>query len=207
MLGIDLSSQMLDVAGKRAAARGLTNVSFERTDAQTHVFAPETFELAVSSFGCMFFDDPVAAFANIGRALKPGGQIRFAAWRALKDNPWLMAVREALAMGRDLPFPPLEAPTPFSLSDPDRTLSLFTDAGFTDIELAPLDQPMIPGKDADDAYAFASQMGIVKGLSHDLDDAQRAEGLGKLRQALVDHETTDGVLLDTAAWIISARKS
>jgi SAM-dependent methyltransferase len=206
VLGVDLSSQMLDVAGKRAAARGLTNVAFEQADAQTHAFVESAYDVAVSSFGVMFFDDPVAAFSNIGRALKPGGQVRFAAWRALQDNPWLMSIRGALAMGRDLPFPPLEAPTPFSLSNPERTTSLLSAAGFVDIDLTPLDEPMIPGSDADDAYSFISQIGIVKGLSHDLDDAQRVQALANLRQMLAEHETPDGVLVDTAAWIISARK-
>jgi SAM-dependent methyltransferase len=206
VLGVDLSSQMLAVAAKRAAARGVLNVEFVRADAQTHKFDAGRFDLAISGMGVMFFDDPVAAFRNIATAIKPGGTICFAAWRALQENEWLMAIRGALALGRDLPVPPLQAPTPFSLSDPDRTRSLLADAGLRDVALAPLDEPMIPGADADDAFAFVRQIGMVKGLTETLDDEQRAQAFANLRQVLADHQTSDGVQLNTAAWIITARK-
>jgi ubiquinone/menaquinone biosynthesis C-methylase UbiE len=206
VLGVDLSSQMLDVAAKRAAARGITNVAFEQADAQTHAFVPASFDLAVSSFGCMFFDDPVAAFTNINAALKPGGRVAFIAWQAMQDNPWLMGIRTSLAMGRDLPFPPLEAPTPFALSVPARTASLFEAAGFTDVASTAVNEPMVLGRDTDDAYEFFKEAGIAKGLSHDLDDEQKKQGFANLRQFLGDHETPEGVLVDSAAWIISAAK-
>ncbi len=206
VLGVDLSSQMLAVATHRAASRGLTNVSFEQADAQTHAFAPASFDLAVSSFGVMFFDDPVAAFANIGRALKPGGRVSFLAWRSLQENAWLMGIREALAMGRDLPFPPLEAPTPFALSDPERTRTLLEAAGFSDVSSTAVDQPVVLGPDTESAFAFFSQAGLVKGLSEDLDETQRKEGLTRLREFVAAHETPEGVLIDSAAWIITAAK-
>jgi SAM-dependent methyltransferase len=206
VLGVDLSSQMLDVAAKRAAAAGLTNVTFERADAQTHDFAPASFDLAVSSFGVMFFDDPVAAFTNVGRALAPGGRVSFIAWQGLTDNAWLMGVRGALAMGRDLPVPPLEAPTPFSLSDPDRTKSLFAAAGFADVELTAVHQPMVLGKSGADAFRIVSGIGVAKGLTEDLDAATKRQALDNLQQFLTDHESADGVLVDSAAWVISARK-
>lgn len=205
VLGVDLSSQMLDNAAKHAAEAGLTNVSFERADAQTFSFPQASFDLAVSSFGVMFFDDPVAAFTNIASALRPDGRISFMAWRSLQDNEWLMGIRAALAMGRELPFPPLEAPTPFSLADRDRTTSLLDAARFTDVALTLLEEPMVVGRDVDDAFAFVSKIGIVQGLSHDLDDQQKAQGLENLRQMLADHVTPDGVLLNTSAWVISAR--
>ena len=206
VLGVDLSSKMLEVAAKRAAARGLSNTEFIRADAQTHAFPDEAFDLAVSSFGCMFFEDPVVAFANIGRALKRDGRVAFIAWRPLQENAWLMGLRSALAMGRDLPFPPLEAPTPFALSNPERTASLFSDAGFTDVTSTPVDQPMVLGANTGDAYEFFKEAGIAKGLSHDLDDEQKKQGFANLRQFLADHETPDGVLVDSASWIITARK-
>lgn len=206
VVGVDLSSKMLDVAAKRAAARGLTNVSFEHVDAQTYPFAPATFDLVVSSFGCMFFDDLVAAFTNITAALKPGGRVSIIAWRPITENTWLMGIRDSLAMGRDLPLPPLEAPTPFSLSSPERTRSLLEAAGLTEVVSTPVDEPMVLGKDLDDAYEFFKEAGLSKGLSQDLDDAQRKEGFAKLRQFLADHETPEGVLVGSAAWIISATK-
>jgi SAM-dependent methyltransferase len=110
VLGVDLSSQMLEEARRRAAAEGLANVSFEQADVQVHPFADGAFDAAISSFGAMFFADPVAAFANIGRALRPGGRLAVLAWRDLGRNQWVTAIRDALALGRALPEPPAERP-------------------------------------------------------------------------------------------------
>ena len=119
VLGIDLSTRMLELARTRSAEQGLDNVTFAHGDAQVFPFEPESVDLAMSSFGAMFFNDPVAAFTNIGGAVTPGGTLALMAWRTLPENEWLMALRGALALGRELPVPPPDAPTPFSLADPD----------------------------------------------------------------------------------------
>ncbi|HUR52046.1 MAG TPA: methyltransferase domain-containing protein [Mycobacteriales bacterium] len=204
--GIDLSTAMLDLARKRSADEGLTNVSFVRGDAQVFRFAPSSFDLAMSSFGAMFFTDPVAAFSNIGGALHGGGRLQLLAWRTLQENAWLMALRDALAMGRELPFPPPEAPTPFALADPDRVRRVLGAAGFVDVELQPLDEPMDLGADAGDALAFATTMGIVEGLTQDLDETSRATAMANLALLFQKHETPDGVLLGSAVWLIQARR-
>ena len=158
----------------------------------------------MSHFGAMFFGDPIAAFANIARGLRPGGRLVLLAWRELERNDWIMTFRRALALGRELPTPPPDAPTPFSLADPDRVRERLSSAGFRDIELDAVDEPMEAGVDADDAYAFFSTVGIVNGLLHDVDDAARAQGLDQLRAAFKEAETADGVLLGTSAWLITA---
>src|SRR5687767_9978445 len=71
--GLDLSGPMLAVARRRAEEAVLDNAAFEQGDAQVHALPEAAFDAAVSRFGVMFFEDPVAAFANIGRALRPGG--------------------------------------------------------------------------------------------------------------------------------------
>jgi SAM-dependent methyltransferase len=69
-------------------------------------FDRQAFDLAISRFGAMFFGDPVAAFRNIGRALRPGGRLALLSWREVGKNEWLLAIREALAAGRTLPRGP-----------------------------------------------------------------------------------------------------
>src|SRR5687768_13877027 len=71
VLGIDLSSRMLADARRRTDEQGLTNVDYVQGDAQVHPFDAGAFDVAVSSFGAMFFADPVAAFANVRRAVRP----------------------------------------------------------------------------------------------------------------------------------------
>lgn len=204
-LGLDLSSRMLALGRARAAAAGLDHVRFEQGDAQIYPFADASFDVAVSSFGAMFFADPVDAFANIRRALRPGGSIAFLVWRDLDRNEWVSEVRTALAAGRDLPTPPPGAQGPFSLADRAITTERLTAAGFADVDLAPVDETMYLGKDTDDAWRFVSTFGMTRGLTHGLDDATQQAALDALRRSLEAHETPDGVRYRAAAWLVTAR--
>ena len=205
--GIDLSTRMLDLARKRTADDGLDNVTFVRGDAQIYPFAPAAFDLVLSCFGVMFFNDPVAAFANIARGLRPGGTLALLAWRTLPENEWLMSLRGALAVGRDLPLPPPDAPTPFALADPERVRGILGSVGFDDVDLVPIDEPVELGTDAADALEFAKTMGIVEGLTDGLDATARAQAMSNLADLFVKRETAAGVLMGSAAWLITARRS
>ncbi|MFP5317961.1 MAG: class I SAM-dependent methyltransferase [Acidimicrobiia bacterium] len=108
-LGVDLSSRMLALARRRAAEQGLTNACFLQADALVHPFTSAAFDLAVSRTGAMLFGDPVAAFTNIARALRPDGRLVLLTWQSLDENPWILEFAEALAGGRNVPSPP---PTP-----------------------------------------------------------------------------------------------
>ncbi len=204
-LGVDLSRRMLDRARAAAEQEGLTNVRFEQADAQVHPLGAATFDVAVSSFGAMFFADPVAAFANIARSLRPGGRLGLLAWRPLGENEWLRTLRGALAAGRDLPTPPVGAPGPFGLADPAGTATVLGEAGFRDVAVEPVEAPMRFGVDLDDAFAFVSTLGMTRGLLHDLDPEAAAAAVDALRQALADATTADGVVLGSAAWLVTAR--
>jgi ubiquinone/menaquinone biosynthesis C-methylase UbiE len=73
-LGVDISAPAIARAREVARTQGLRNVTFECADAQSHRFPQERFDLAINRFGKMFFDDPAAAFANNGPALRPAGR-------------------------------------------------------------------------------------------------------------------------------------
>jgi hypothetical protein len=148
----------------------------------------------------------VAAYTNVGVALCPGGTLALLAWRRLEDNGWLMSLRGALAMGRELPVPPPHAPTPFALAEPERVHTVLGSAGFDDVELEPIDEMIDLGSDASDAMEFAKTMGIVEGLTGDLDLAERTQAMSNLADLFAERETADGVLLPSAAWLITARK-
>ncbi len=61
------------------------------------------------------------------------------------------------------------------------------------------------GPDPDDAYQFIS--GQTAWMVHDLDAETKAHGLDSLRACIADHQTDRGVLYDSAAWLIEARRS
>lgn len=206
-LGVDLSGPMLAYARERAAAEGATNVEFVQADAQVHPFDVEAFDVVLSETGCMFFGDPVAAYTNLARAVRPGGRLALLVWRELDRNEWISAIRGALALGRELPTPPPDAPGhPFSMADPDRVRSMLGTAGFADVAFDPVDEPMVAGTDAEDAYAFFGSGNLANWLLEGVDDTGRAEALGNLRAVFEAAETPEGVLLGTSAWVITARR-
>jgi ubiquinone/menaquinone biosynthesis C-methylase UbiE len=81
VLGVDVSPAMIGRARQRAAEEGLVHVRFEQGDAQTHPLSDGRFDAVLSRFGLQHFTDPPAAFANLTRALQPGGRIAFVCWQ------------------------------------------------------------------------------------------------------------------------------
>lgn len=197
VLGVDLSGQMIALARERS--HGLGGVRFDQADAQVHEFTAAGYDVAISRNGAMFFDDPVAAFGNIRRALKPGGRLVLLAWQPMDDNTWLTTFRAILAAGRDLPKPPPQGAHAFSLSDPARVESLLTDAGFADVRLTGLTRPMYFGEDAADAAEFVSSQ-----FGHLIEADERDEVMAALKADMVLHTTGRGVEYDSASWLIHA---
>ena len=202
-LGVDLSSRMIDLARRTAERERVPNARFEQADAQNHPFADGSFDIAISRNGAMFFGDPEAAFVNIARALRPGGRLVLMSWQPFEKNEWIRTFRSVLAAGRELP-PPVGAAGPFSLSDPERVRHVLTSAGFTDVRLRGLSEPMYFGPDPDDACRFVSTQ--FAGLLDELDANARARALDALRAGMAAQQTDRGVLYDSAAWITVARR-
>jgi SAM-dependent methyltransferase len=202
-LGVDLSSQMLAVARRRAADGGVTNADFLQADAQVHPFDAGHHDVAISRTGAMFFGDPVAAFANIAAALRPGGRLCLLVWKGIEANEWLREIAGALAAGRELPTPPPGAPGPFSLADPVRVRDVLGAAGFVDVDLAGAERPMWFGDTVEVAEEFI--VGLLGWMLDGLDAAQKAAARAALRQTLLAHVGPAGVEFASATWTITAR--
>jgi ubiquinone/menaquinone biosynthesis C-methylase UbiE len=204
-LGVDLSARMLERAREHAREQGLTNVAYEQTDAQVHPFAQGAFDVALSRCGSMFFNDHTAAFRNIGRALPSGGRLVLLTWRAFAQNVWIRKIRDAFAAGRQLPDEPSGRPGPFGLADEGYVRSCLSNAGFADISLTPIDEPIWFGTTLSEALDFWKSSGMSRGLLHDADESLRAKAFDALHELFAAHETDHGVLLDSSAWLITAR--
>jgi SAM-dependent methyltransferase len=135
VLGIDLSEALAALARDRAKEAGADNVSFVVSDAQTSHFPGAPFDVAMSQFGVMFFEEPTAAFANIGAHLRRGARLAFACWQAAQANPWNSgSVLRPFVAAPQHPVNARTPPGPFSLGDPAETESILADAGFADVE-------------------------------------------------------------------------
>lgn len=207
VLGLDLSTAMLAQARALAGDEGLTNVTFAEGDAQVYDFGGEVFDVAISRFGSMFFDDKAAAFANIASALRPGGRMLLVVWQEVARNPQFRTVLGSLAAGRELPAPPPGAPGPFGFADVALGRDVLEAAGFADVTHTAVEASFQAGVDVDDAMDFICRTAMAQSLLKDLDDTQRDGALAVLRAAYEDQATPDGVCFDSATWFISARKA
>lgn len=210
VLGVDLSSEMLAHAAGRAEAEGLTNVSFLLADAQVHEFDEGSFDAVISRFGIMFFDDPVAAFSNIARAMKPGARFAGACWQSVDRNPWMMLpVIEALKLVEmELPNDPT-APGPFAFADKARVGGILDAAGFSDVSFRSFEPELSVGGGAEleRTAEFLMELGPMRRALLDADDDQRAAVREAVAGAIAPFETPSGVVMPSAAWILSATKA
>ena len=206
--GIDISAPMLDHARELAAAANIMNVRFDQADVQTNAFEPASFDVAISRFGVMFFDDPDAAFANIARALRPGGRLAFVCWQELGSNDWLLVPGMAAAQHVSLPeLGPPGGPGMFSLADSGHVYKLLHSAGFVDIDVAAFEVPMLVagGGSLDETLEFLLATGIAHAMLADAEPDAAARGVDAARQALASHHDGEGVRLGAATWVVTAR--
>lgn len=206
VLGVDISEQQLGLARQRVAVTGTTRVQLVLDDAATHDFAPESFDLCFTRFGVMFFADPVAAFRNIRRAMKPNGRLLLAVFRSGSENPW--ATASVAAIRHLVPPPPAlgpEDPGQFSWSDPARIRRVLNGAGFSNVALTPLDVLFTLGADATEAAEFATFIGQGARLLHGQPDETRQAARQAFEGFFKQHEGPGGVSLPGALWLVSAQ--
>jgi SAM-dependent methyltransferase len=204
-LGVDLSEPMVRRARAVAAAEGTVNVRFEQGDAQVYPFPRGRFDVAISRGGLTFFTDPIAAFANIASAVRPGGRLAFVCLQEMANQEWFTVLRSAV-LGR-APEPGAAdpyAPGMFSLTDPDRIRAVLTRAGFAQIAVAPLEVPMVFGPDASSAAEIHLGTGPVRFHLQGADQATGSRALQAVTAALRPFEQPDGVRMRGAYWLVSA---
>jgi SAM-dependent methyltransferase len=200
-LGVDVSWPAIQRARELAGAQGLPNIAFELADAQLRRFPPERFDLAISRFGTMFFDDPVVAFTNIARTLRPGGRLVMMVWQAPERNEWDVAIRRSL----EVPGEPA-GPGPFSFADPLTVREILQTAGLADIAFTDVHEPVFYGPDVAAALDWVHSFTCTSEALKKLDPAAAKRADEGLRQTLAAHLGDDGVWFDSRAWIVTARR-
>jgi SAM-dependent methyltransferase len=202
-LGVDISAPAIERARELARTQGIRNVVFERADAQVHPFPQERFDLAISRFGTMFFADPVAAFGNLRRALRPGGRLVMMVWQAPDRNEWEVAIRQSLA---EPGGSAATGPDAFSLADPPAVRGILEAAGFADVTFTDVHEPVYYGQDVAAALDWVRRFACTREALGRLEPAAAAGALGRLREMLAGHLNEDGVWFDSRAWIVTARR-
>src|SRR6266436_4958470 len=208
VLGADISDQSVARARQRIAAAGLRHAEAIVADVSVHPFEPDSFELAFSRFGVMFFSDPRAAFANVRRAMKPGGRVVLAVFRAASETLWpngpLEAVRHLLP---PIPTPGPAEPGPFSWADPARVHRILDSAGFRDVFLTPIDPVIRLAGDGGEAEAadFVLILGPLTRALPTVSAPQREAVRAALEVFFQKYTRSQGVFLPAANWLVRAR--
>lgn len=211
VVGVDISGALLEAARARADRAGQTHVQFVLGNAATERFT-EPFDLVFSRFGVMYFEDSVAAFANLRKALKPSGRLGFVSWQALAANPWadtpLAAVR-TLHPHHSVPDPLVPGkPGPFYLCEPALVKDILERAGFHELSITPHDEPVLFGGSLtlEDAVEYALQIGpAARFVAHaDLEGDPRVPKL--IANALAPFAGPDGLFIPARTLVVTARR-
>ena len=191
-------------ARRLAASAGVTNARFEVADAQVHPFQGAAFDLVLSNFGVMFFDDPAAAFGNLRKALRRGGRLAFLCWRTRDENPFFtfgFAAAAAVLGLREMSGPDAA----FSLADTGRVSRLLSGAGFGGVEFAKADEPMLIGRDVADVLEYERTFPSAREVLTGLSPAQADELARQVRDSLEAYVSPGGVIMPGAAWLVTAQ--
>ena len=195
VIGVDIAVPLLNLARHRAAH--IPQVTFVQADAQRLDLPDQSADGIFSRFGVMAFVDPLAAFTNFRRILKPLGKLAFVCWRELEAN--------------ELDHMPLQAtglkamadPTPFSFADAEYLRTMLRAAGFDTITVQASDDAVSSGS-LDAMATVLLRVGSLGRILRENPDL-RTEAEPKLRAALADHEQDGLVKLRAATWIVTAR--
>ncbi len=210
VVGVDISAPLTEVASERANKAQIHNVEFVVADAQTHAFVPGSFDLVISQFGLMFFDDPVGAFSNLRHSIAPGGRLAFVSWQGLIRNEWLTLIAREVAKLVEIPdFGGLSrGPGMFALMDKDETTALLESAGFIEVALESLAPNILIGGSGtvDQSMEFLLGMGMARGLIGLAGADAHDEVVEAVRLSLAERYKPDvGVPCEASAWMVTAR--
>jgi SAM-dependent methyltransferase len=203
VLGADISAPLVEAARARAAGFGAAGAEFVQADAQSHRFEPADFDALVSRFGVMFFDDPVEAFRNLRRAVRPGGRLACLAWRSPAENGFMTAAERAAAhLLPQLPERIDGGPGQFGFADSGRVAAILATSGWLGVEIGPVDvECRLPETDL---RVYARRMGPVAELLPTLDDSLRAEVERRLDEAFQPYVQSGEARFTAACWMVTA---
>ena len=195
-----------------ARARTPDGSAIEWVTADVATWQPDrAFDVVISRFGVMFFDDPPAAFVNLARLTAPGGRLCVAVWAArgasaLFQVPLDAAVDALAARGVTTAVPPDDG-GPFSLGDPDAVTAMLTDAGWRDVAWTPrpIRIAVGGGREPDAAAAVAMQLGPTRIVTKDLEPELAAIAQAAVAARFTEHVDAAGhVVLDARIGIVTA---
>ncbi len=203
----DLSAGMLNVAKEKAAARGLSNVSFVVCGAAELPFDDGTFDAVLCRFGFLYFPEQRNALRQMVRTAKPGARISAAVWGRPAENPWATLVLGALAQYAGLSRPPVWMPGVFRCSAPGFMTRLFREAGLVEVVERAVGTDLVHDSPAS-YWAFMVDIAATVALGLEQADHE-AQGLirSDVFQLLGRYEHQGAIRLRSTATIVTGTRA
>lgn len=204
-LGIDISKPLLEVARNRTdiSSESASFIEADASNYQTDI----NYDIAISRFGVMFFDDPTEAFANIMELMELGAEFHFVCWQDQNNNDWVNVPMRALdgLRGEDTPANP-DAPGPFAFARKERIEETLKDAGYHywNIDCLASKMPMAYGKGLEGAVEYMLRIGPASRAFAELSDDKRKIAKSRLYIELEPYLNDDTVELEGRVWLVSA---
>ena len=202
-VGIDISDAMIAAARSRAQQEGST-ATFRCANAEAHRFEPGSFDMIISRFGVMFFEDSVRAFANLRHAAAENAELRFIAWRSEAENPFMTtAERAAAPLLPNLPARQTDVPGQFAFANRDRVHKILEKSGWADIDIRRIDIGCtLPEKEL---IPYLTRLGPVGRMLQEIEEGTRAQVIQRVRAAFDPYVKGAEVRFIAACWMVSAR--
>lgn len=204
--GIDFSAPMIEEARRLSVRVKTGRIDHVEADAQVHDFGAHRFDRIISQFGVMFFSDPVAAFANILQAARPGAQMTLACWGALAENPLFHLPK---TVGESFLAPLASepgAPSPTAFADRDMVCDLLESAGWANVSADPVALELTPPGGVSEIADMALRIGPVARLvqHHEADEGTVAQIAAALRGPLAAYESSAGLRIPALINVFAA---
>jgi SAM-dependent methyltransferase len=205
VLGLDFVEEMLAFAREKAASLGLKNVEFRRMDGEELEAPAGSFDAVTMRWGLMFMPDPVACLKRALGALKKGGTFTTTCWAAPEKNPWASLPLAVLKRHMEVPTPPPGAPGLFAFADPSRLRTTIEAAGFSDVQVEPVELNMCDFDKGAEYVAYTLELaGPIAVLFHQLTKEQQSQ-VAKEMAGEAERIGGGRVVLPGLTWLATAR--
>jgi SAM-dependent methyltransferase len=204
LISSDFSSEMVEVARRRAAELGLGNVEHRQIDAEVIPLEDGSVDGVLCRFGLMLMPDPEAVVAEMRRVLRPGGRLALAVWSTGQRNPWVTVAGRILVELGHAPPPDPDAPGPFVLAENERLRDLLEGGGFSAVNLeeVPL---LLKYDDVDDYIAVSTETsGMLARIWREVSAAERVVIVARLTEDFEPFAVEGGYELPGVAVVASA---
>jgi ubiquinone/menaquinone biosynthesis C-methylase UbiE len=204
VVGLDLSGPMLQVAQRLAVQARVANVGFVQGDAQVCPLRRHSFDVIISSFGLMFFDDPTAAFVSLAAVLRRRGRLAFLCWQHDMQNEVFAIPLRAFGAHTELPGPTVGD----LFFDPRQVTRLLSRTGWENIQVEAISEPAWMGSDVADVMTYVRGTPMIRTLAASLRDRMLTERvMGTIAEQYAARQRPDGVWVRAAAWLVTAYRA